>query len=353
MIGALVLKDFKLFFRNKFFAIITVLGLVTYAALYFLLPTEVEESFAVAMYFEDPAATFVDDQFSEYFDYALFDTESEMISALEDGDVYLMGISISSEQAQAISMGQKAVIDAYYAPNIPTEIRSVYDDMLMVVVNGANPTLAAQFGRINETSEVLGDDLAGAEIPLRDRIVPLLFLFILAVEVMGLGTLIMQEVEVGTARAILTTPLHISQFFTSKAIMGMTLSFGQLAFLMLLTQSISDKPLLMIVTLLAGCFMITGFGFLIAAISKDNMSVLAWGMLVVIVFSIPSFSVMLPGLATGWAEVIPSHFLVDSLHRILNFGADWADVSGNVLILLVTGLVTLGLSTIVLRRKFL
>lgn len=30
IIGALVSKDFSLFFRNRFFAVITVLGLITY-----------------------------------------------------------------------------------------------------------------------------------------------------------------------------------------------------------------------------------------------------------------------------------------------------------------------------------
>lgn len=51
----------------------------------------------------------------------------------------------------------------------------------------------------------------------------------------------------------------------------------------------------------------------------------------------PAISIMLPGPATGWMELIPSFFIVDALHRILNFDAGWADVGRHLAILFVTG----------------
>lgn len=353
MIGALVLKDLKLFFRNQFFAVITVLGLVFYVAIYFLLPSEVNDAFNLALYLENPEATTVDETFAQFMDYTLFNSELEMLAALEaDGGEYFIGLSISEEEAAAITTGESTDIDAYYAPGIPVKTKQVYDDLLVVIANAANPTAATNFGRIRETSFVLGNDILGTPITVRDRIIPMLLLFTLSVEVLGLATLIMREVESGTARALITSPLRLHQFFTSKAIVGMILAFSQLLLLVAITGKISTAPLLLTTTLFLGSFLIVGIGFIIAAISRDNMSVLAWGMFVIILFSLPAVAVMLPGLATGWIETIPSYFLVDSLYRILNFEAGWADVGRNLLMMFVIGAGALLVGAAALRRRF-
>jgi hypothetical protein len=52
---------------------------------------------------------------------------------------------------------------------------------------------------------------------------------------------------------------------------------------------------------------VTSLSFLVASLARDLMSVIAWGMLVMIVFIIPAFNAMLPGLASGWIKVIPSY----------------------------------------------
>lgn len=353
MIGALVLKDIKLFFRNQFFAVVTALGLVAYIALYFLLPAEADDRLNVAIYLENPQATTVDESFADFFDYTLFTSEEALRDTLQDDNSeYLVGLTISEEEAAAITRGDATDIGAIYAAGIPAEVKQVYDDLLVVMANAANPTAAATFGRVNETPIVLGNDIYDTPIPMRERIIPMLLLFILSVEVLGLATLIIQEVEKGTARALLTSPLRMHQFFTSKALMGMLLAFGQLVLLVVITGKISTSPLLLLATLLLGSFLIVGTGFFIAAISRDNMSVLAWGMLIIILFAIPAISIMLPGLATGWIELIPSFFLVDALHRILNFDAGWADVGRNLAILFATGTGTLLLGAAFLRRRF-
>lgn len=353
MTGALVLKDIKLFFRNQFFAVVTVLALVAYIALYFLLPSEVDDGLNVAVYLEEPQGTMVDESFAEFFDYTLFDSEEAMRTALQDSNSeYLVGLAISEEEAAAMTRGEAAEIGAIYAPGIPAETKQVYDDLLVVMANAANPAAAASFARVNETPVVLGNDIYDAPIPIRERIVPMLLLFILSVEVMGLATLIVQEVEKGTARALLTSPLRMPQFFTSKALMGMLLAFSQSLLLVGITGKLSSSPLLLLVTLLLGSFLIVGVGFFVAAISRDSMGVLAWGMLVIILFAIPAMTIMLPGLATGWVELIPSFFLVDSLHRIMNFDAGWADVGRNLAILFATGAALALLGAAVLRRRF-
>ena len=50
IISALVAKDLSLFFRNRFFALITVLGLVVYIVIYFIMPSSVNENLEIGLY---------------------------------------------------------------------------------------------------------------------------------------------------------------------------------------------------------------------------------------------------------------------------------------------------------------
>lgn len=352
MIGALLTKDIKLFFRNQFFAVISVLGLVAYLAVYYLMPAEVNDGFRVAMYFEDPAATPVDEAFADGFEYTTFDSEAAMIEALEETGEYFIGVSVSKEQADAIMTGSPAEIDVFYAPGIPAEIKSNYDSFLKLIVNTANPSVIESFEQVNENQTILGRDIYDTPIPLRDRMIPMLLLFLLSIEVLGLATLIVNEIESGTARALVTSPLRLGQFFSSKVLMGLVLAFSQVLILIVLTGKIAISPVLLLTTLLIGSLMIVGFSFIIAAMARDAMSVIAWGFLIIIAFAIPGMGVMLPGLATGWAEAIPSFYLVDTLHGILNFNETWADVGGSLMTMTIFGAAGLLIGSALLRRRF-
>jgi ABC-2 type transport system permease protein len=67
---------------------------------------------------------------------------------------------------------------------------------------------------------------------------------------------------------------------------------------------------------------------------------------------IPSLGVLAPGILTGWVEVIPSYYLVDTVHQAANFGAGWGDVWRNLLVLLGFDLVIVWIGITALRRKF-
>jgi ABC-2 type transport system permease protein len=106
-----------------------------------------------------------------------------------------------------------------------------------------------------------------------------------------------------------------------------------------------------LVTLLLGAVLVTGVGFIIAALSKGFMSVMTWGIVVLIPLFIPSFSIMFPGAVTSWVKIIPSYYLVDTVHRVANFGVGWSDVWLNLLILLGFDLAIAWIGIMVLRRR--
>jgi len=98
--------------------------------------------------------------------------------------------------------------------------------------------------------------------------------------------------------------------------------------------------------------LVTGIGFLIATISRDMMSAVAWGMLPMLGLSLPAFGILFPGTMTGWVRIVPSYYLIDPLYQLLNYEAGWGDVAADLLILTAFSLVFLVAGVLVLKRKF-
>ena len=193
--------------------------------------------------------------------------------------------------------------------------------------------------------------MLGMQIPPRDRMRPLFAILLIMTETFGLANLISEEVERRTINALLVTPVSVKDLFTAKGITGVSLAFVQAALFMAIVGGMSRQPLIILAALLLGAVLVTGIGFLIAALSKDFMSVMAWGIVTLIPLFIPSFSIMFPGTVTGWVKVIPSYYLVDTVHLVANFGAGWGDVWLNLLILLGFDLAIAWIGIIALGRK--
>ncbi len=348
MITALVFKDVTLYFRNTFLAVISALGLVAYVAIYWLLPAEVaDDNYSMALYAEDPTllntAAFI-----EEFKAELLESEDAVISAVDAGD-YAFGLVLPAEAVQAAARGEAASVSAYYAPGTPTELRGSLEEIIDL---GVNYYLFTQnIADINDSSEVIGPDLIDAPLPMRARLLPTLVMFMFLVEAIGVALILDEDLENGTARAVLVTPLTPGQFFTSKAVMGLGLAFVQVFLLVTVTGQLGSNAWLLALTLLAGSLLIVAVGFFVAALSRGMMSVMGWSMLILLIFTIPALALLFPGIANRWVTFIPSHYLVISLHLIMNFDAGLADVAGNLIALTVVGSLALALSIWMLRRR--
>jgi ABC-2 type transport system permease protein len=329
IIKALVSKDFSLFFRNRFFAIVTVIGIIFYLSVYFwMMPKSVDESLEIGLYAPVSVSIFSEME-SEGLEVKIVNSEEALKEAVIDGK-YVAGISLPSDTMEKLLSGQKPGISVYFASDVPDETK----DAVVALIQEAAYQLVGQPMTVEITEEILGPDMMGMQIPPRDRIRPLLAVMLLIFETYGLANLIAEEVERHTIEALLVTPVTVSGFFISKGITGVSLAFIQAALFMAIVGGMNHEPLIIITTLLLGAIMVTGIGFIIASLSRDFMSVLAWGMVALIPLFIPSFGVMFPGAVTGWIKFIPSYYLVDTVHRTTDFGAGWSDVWLNLLILI-------------------
>lgn len=345
IISALVSKDVALFFRNRFFAIVTVIGLIFYIVIYFIMPRAVDENLEIGLYAPVTLPTFEQMQ-GEGLEIQVVESEEELKEGVIDGQ-YLAGIAIPADIIEKLMSGQKPKLSVYFASDLPEEIK----DAVEAIIRELAYQQTGQPMTVEISEEILGQDMMGMQVPPRDRIRPLLAVMLLIFETYGLASLISEEVERRTFHALMVTPVTVRDFFAAKGITGISLAFGQAALFMAIVGGMNEQPLIIIATLLLGAVLVTGIGFIIASLSKDFMSVLAWGMVALIPLFIPSFGVLFPGAVTGWIKVIPSYYLVDTVHRTANFGAGWGDIWLNLLILIGFDLVFVWIGIMALRRK--
>lgn len=344
-VRALVSKDVKLYFRNRFFAFVSILGIVAYAIFYYIMPSDVEEFLDLAVY-APMLPPILQQAQAEGLTIHSFDNQDELITAVEDGE-YQAGIVIPPNIVAKLNNGTTATINLYFASDSPVELR----DAVSIMIEELAYAQSGQVLNVEVNEQIIGRDMVGMQIPPRDRILPLFAVFIIIVEMMGLASLMSEEIEAGTHEALLITPMTIGGLFMAKGITGISLAFGQASIFLAVTGGFSQQPLVIIVALLLGSGLATAIGFLLAARGKDLMSVMAWSVPVLLLLLIPGLVVMFPGVTSDWIKVIPSYYLVDTVHLAANFDAGWADVWSNLLILLLLTLVFFGLGIVALRRR--
>ena len=102
---------------------------------------------------------------------------------------------------------------------------------------------------IDLSYDILGPDLAGEQIPPRDRLRLMLVIALVVFEMMGLASLIVEEVEHGTIHGLLVTPMSVRDFFAAKLIIGTILAFMQGLLFMAIVGGLNTQPLIIITAL--------------------------------------------------------------------------------------------------------
>lgn len=353
MIASLIRKDIKLFFRNEFFAVVTILGLAAIISVFFLMPAKPNDRLAVAVHISKD----VDLQTRKFLAGALeaemLPSETELVNAVTNGD-YQAGLILTGDLIDQMIRGVEVSIPVYAAPGTTPELRQALTDIFSVGFNNLQVGSGLMKVNIENNVTVLGPDFLGIGEPLalRERMFPLLILMILSIELMGLANLISEEIERGTVNALLVTPLKTNQFFFSKALMGIGLAFTEVLVIIIVTGKILVSPDILLISLLAGSLMVTGIAFFIASLARNMMSVLSWSTLFLLILSLPGVSIIFPTLAADWIKTIPSFFLVDILNRTLNYGARWAEIGANLVVLSAFGIVALFCGSWLLKRRF-
>ena len=120
VVGALAAKDLSLFFRNRFYALVTALGIVFYIVIYVVMPGSVDEKLLMGIY--APAAPPGIGQLDgEGVEIVAVDSLEALTEAVAQGR-YDAGVALPPDISGGGSSGDKPVVTLYFPADAPEKV---------------------------------------------------------------------------------------------------------------------------------------------------------------------------------------------------------------------------------------
>ncbi len=402
IIKSIMRKDLVSYARNKLYLFLTVLSLVLFAVIFWLIPDTVDEKITLAI--APPLHQMAEESMAELLRMGIPPEQLAQLSELdvseaEDEGIELIELESAEELSRVVAGELKAyrVDDGTVVIHDPSLGRTIPDNAELVRLNigiafpesfiarvatgrdskvtiysdaavpkelqGAMQSfvreLAYQFaGRElpvtlpEEETIILGVDRMGEQISMQERMRPIMALMILLMETLAMASLISTEILQRTVTALRVTPMKISHFLIAKTIFGTILALGQgLLILALVGTFTAENWLLLTLTMLMGALLFTGVAMIIGSAGKDFMGQLMHAMLYTIPLMIPAFAVLFPGSAAIWVKLIPSYPVVDLLVGVTIYNVGWSESGPALLYSAAWVAVFYILGLFVLKRK--
>jgi ABC-2 type transport system permease protein len=357
IVRAILAKDLREFARDRFYVLVSVLGLVFYVTVFWVLPSTVDETVGLGVHLEDGGSLLtglgleVASGQAEGVDIVAFDSDEALTAAVETGERGVVaGLDFPAGFLQDVAAGEAVNVRVLLPGDAPEELRpalaGLVRELSYAVAGEAPPVTPPALQDV-----IVGPDRAGEQVPIRDRMRPLFLFFVLLVEMFALAALVAAEIHERTITAVLVTPARVSDVLAAKATLGTLLAFTQGMLLLLVTGSARSGFLLLATALLLGAVLVTGVALIAGSSGRDFVGIVFWSILFMVPLAIPAFSTLFPGAAASWVQALPTYGLVQVLLGVTAYGEGWADSLPDLVTLLVWCVVVLGVGVTVLGRR--
>lgn len=376
IIRAMVGKDLREYSRDKMWMFMAPISLVLMIVIFWVLPKRVNETITVAIsppefaqalgWMRNWSATGAAGEKVEVpgLQVLAMADERELAAAVSgkrrDSDKrnVAVGISFPSNFFTSTGTEEKAVVSIYLNAAVPelfgraaaSGIREL-SYALRAAAAGKNPLETFPVAIPDLRTVILGEDRAGSQIPLREKMRPLMAVMILLIEALALAGLVAVEIEHRTVTALLVTPARTRDVLAAKCCTGMVLALSQGLLFLFLTQSFRRHGLLVLVLAFLGAFMASAVGMIAGAAGRDFMGTLFVGMLLIVPLMVPAFPAIIPGIAAGWIPMLPSYGLIQAMVETIGYGEGWREAAPHIISTLAWGAVLFGAGLILLKHR--
>ncbi len=355
IVATIIAKDFRAFARDRLFVFLSVLGLVFYVLIFWLIPATVNESIRLGVVQTDLAEAL--DRLGEEEDGALdlvhFASRDELAAVIAgdlkafrtaEGELLLLdpdgdgekpegakrlrlsiGLAFPPDFVARTAGGERSrvelLVDVQAPPELEGAMHSFVRELAFLLAGQEMPITLPE-----EQTIVLGQDRAGDQVPFRDKMRPLLALFMLLIEGMALASLISSEVVSRTITALLSTPARVSDVMVAKVVSGTILAAGQALLLLLAVGAFTASNwYALVLTVSLGGVLVAGAGMLAGAAGKDFMGTLFLSMVFLMPMVIPAFGALFPGTASPLVMALPSYGLVEVLLGVTSYAEPFSE----------------------------
>jgi ABC-2 type transport system permease protein len=350
----IIKKDLYLTFREFLFVFLTILSVVTFVVLYWVLPKDADETISLAIKgrgLEQAFNAMAEEtgETEEGLKLTWFEDLETLTAAVEEGDAEV-GVAFPDSFMQSVAAGEKVTVTIYARPSLPSEysfaISSMVKEIAYAVAGHALPV-----SEPDEEMVILGPDRAGDQLAIREQMRPLYAFMVLLMEAIALAALIASEIQHRTIIAMLATPAKLTDILGAKTVVGILIAFGEAALVMLLIQGYGSAPGIVLMALFLGAVLVTGVAMISGSSGKDLVGTMMLGVVFLIPLMIPAIAVLFPGTAAVWVRVLPSYGLVQAIITAGFHDGGWAGAAPHLGILALWCIAVAGIGILVLRRR--
>jgi len=267
--------------------------------------------------------------------------------------VFYAGFSDSIEQ------GKKVPMELFYDESREIEIGLLQQALmsnLMGVLSGEDPFTGGM--ELEMTKLAADEQINWALIQSVSGVAVMMLLF----SVTAMGSTILEEKEKGTLKKLLYSPIRPSQILFGKMLYTLFISSFQLTILMVYSWLVFDLDIFnnvpgLIVIILSTAFACTGFGILLASVSKSRKQVEGLSIIIILIMSaiggsmIPIF--LMPAFMQKMAIVSVNYWSIQGFYDILGRDLPFVDILPKALVLFGIGFVLSIISSIMFKRNIL
>jgi ABC-2 type transport system permease protein len=379
LLSAIIGKDFKLYFSNRFFALVTVLSLVAFTALYFLLPNSVDETLELGLTMAGMPAALQEMLVDEEVEFYRAESVEALQQAVLDGDIPA-GYAFPDDFLAQLRSGSRPAVQLYLSPDVPPELHDIYAvilDELAFAVSGQTTAMVAyiwgeslmknramlvaamttwvraiagQRSPVEIVATVLGD---AAALSWQARLLPFIVLMALVFGgVMLPASSLVTEKQHRTLAAVSITPATMGDIYAAKGVMAVAISTTMALITLALNRALGDNTILLIGVLVLGAIMAAEFGVLLGMWVKDVNSLFATIKSIGILLHAPALIYMFPEIPQWIAKIFPTNYIIEPVIEVAQRGASLADVAWQLVVLaaLIVAL-AVGLALLTRRRQ--
>jgi len=356
IIGSIIRKDAKEYSRDKFFTLITLMGLVAYVVMFWVFPSSVNETIKIGVHqtgMDKPLQELTESE-DNGIKIIEFDTSDDLKTALgmtkkKADESIVVGMDFPDNFIANIAKGEKTRVKLYVDSSVPEEIRHAMSSWVRELAYAMTGSVLP-VKMPDEKTIILGEDRTGDQVSMREKMRPLFAFFMLIMEMFALTSLVASEIQSRTVTAVIVTPARTSDFLAAKGILGTMLAFAETVLLMLLIRGFGNGPLILLLTLLLGAMLVTGLGLIAGASGKDFINMIFYSMVFLIPLIIPPIALLFPGTASFWVKVLPSYGLVQAIVGVSAYGDGWSETMPYLASLAAWCAVSFGIGWYTLKR---
>jgi ABC-2 type transport system permease protein len=175
--------------------------------------------------------------------------------------------------------------------------------------------------------EVVVEGFGVEELPMSDRLIPVILMFALIMSGVFLTAFgVVEEREKRTLDALIVTPVRLSEVLLAKALLGFLVALVMSAVTLALNGALDAPPLGLLLTLMVAALMSVSIGLVFATAARNGQMLFALIKGTGFLIAGPVVFYLFPDWPQWIARVFPTYWFIDPLFQTVVLGASLGQV---------------------------